>query len=36
LASAQGAWGLATVEAMAQESLFGQDFNGDGVIGNSI
>jgi hypothetical protein len=29
LVAAQGAWGLATVEAMAQESLFGQDFNGD-------
>jgi serralysin len=36
LVSAQGAWGLATVEAMAQESLFGQDFNGDGVIGQVV
>jgi hypothetical protein len=34
LVSSQGAWGMQSLEGLAQESRFGQDFNGDGVIGS--
>jgi hypothetical protein len=34
--SAQGQWGMQSLEGLAQESRFGQDFNGDGVIGSPI
>ena len=31
--SSQGQWGMNSLEGLAQETWFGQDFNGDGVIG---
>jgi len=34
--SSQGQWGMQSLEGLAQESRFGQDFNGDGGLGSVI